>query len=437
MVGLVLSGLFLLFGSVRAATTAQKDVDIVLDVVAVLALTVDKSLVELEVTPTPGGAINTAEVVAKVSTNNATGYTLTMSSKTMDNSLVHTDTVTQVPSLVNATAGVAESLTNNTWGYNAEPGDTVAVPVVSFLAIPLPALPGNPDTINDSTGPVMDDATIVTFGARANLAQKPGVYAQVVIFSAVANYVPPVYEPMQEFTTSECSAMEEYSVAGHEVMLRDLRDNKAYLVRKLADGNCWMVDNLALTPAPAASMVLDDVTSDIGAGTYVLNSSAVGDPHVGSVLGQGYCMDRLNGSGTIGMLVKDAAGKVYNHGCGRQYNWNTATTGSTLSFGVAPNSICPKNWRLPTNTEFSALAVAVGWWSPGTHVINNSPWRGIYSGYNGGNQGENSDGMGIYWTSVAATDTNVYYLYYTADGTVSPNHGGTRWNAHAMRCLVR
>ena len=46
-----------------------------------------------------------------------------------------------------------------------------------------------------------------------------------------------------------------------EATLKDTRDNHEYRVRKLADGNCWMVDNLRLTLAKETPLTSD--TSDI------------------------------------------------------------------------------------------------------------------------------------------------------------------------------
>ena len=57
---------------------------------------------------------------AYVTTNNPTGYMLTMNTTTNNTALVSLDTnVTDtIPSIINTTSNVAEPLTANTWGYN-------------------------------------------------------------------------------------------------------------------------------------------------------------------------------------------------------------------------------------------------------------------------------------------------------------------------------
>ncbi|MCL1840078.1 IPT/TIG domain-containing protein, partial [Candidatus Saccharibacteria bacterium] len=75
---------------------------------------------------------------------------------------------------------------NNTWGYDV---GAASVVLEDFKAIPLPD--GPPDTINSSSTPIEDDKTIVTFGAKADMTQKVGVYSQIITFTAVTNPVPP------------------------------------------------------------------------------------------------------------------------------------------------------------------------------------------------------------------------------------------------------
>jgi len=48
---------------------------------------------------------------------------------------------------------------------------------------------------------------------------------------------------MQTFTAGQCNAM----TPGDVTVLTDNRDGKLYRVRKMPDGKCWMLDNLAYT----------------------------------------------------------------------------------------------------------------------------------------------------------------------------------------------
>jgi uncharacterized protein (TIGR02145 family) len=193
----------------------------------------------------------------------------------------------------------------------------------------------------------------------------------------------------------------------------DTRDTKVYKVRKLADGNCWMVDNLALE----SSQTLDDTTSDLNdITTYTMG--AVGDPN-----GQTYCAD-LN--------TADYANK-----CGYQYTWTVATAGSTVNFGSAPNSICPKNWRLPTSEGYTTLSTALGWATGGADSVNNSAWRGLYAGQN---TSTNVGSSGYYWMSTSTTAVAAYLLAYdysSNNNNINPNTLGSRSNQNSVRCLAR
>ena len=178
----IIGSLTFIPGTSHAEVSDSTDVDINLEIEPVISLTLNKSIANFSVTPTPSGALTTTEVVATVGTNNSTGYILTMSSKTLDNFLAHTDSTTKVLSTTHTTAN---TLTTNTWGYNNITSAT------TFLAIPLPT---SAATINSSIAPINNDNTTITFGAFIDVNQKAGIYEQTVTFTAVTNHVPPPQE---------------------------------------------------------------------------------------------------------------------------------------------------------------------------------------------------------------------------------------------------
>ena len=143
-----------------------------------------------------------------------------------------------------------------------------------------------------------------------------------------------------------------------ETTLTDTRDNKTYVVRKLADGNCWMSQNLALSTT--SGQVLTDADTDINGGRTFTAPGA-------SVEGDSWDKDGSDGS----HYLKPKVGyEFYNNGitpsstgsptesAGNYYDWNMATAGARdtngnsltwASSGEAADSICPKGWRLPPN----------------------------------------------------------------------------------------
>ena len=252
---------------------------------------------------------------------------------------------------------------------------------------------------------------------------------------------------MQAFNTAMCNAMPIYynasdptpwnpvnPPAGSEVDLMDIRDGKVYKIRKLptdtigTTGQCWMVDNLALQPTAANPMILDSDNSDITSGTYTLTAANVMNPNI--VISPTYCIDRLNGT------ITDNQGVPYTHGCGMQYAWTTAATGSIITTGTTPDSICPNNWRLPMSGEYTTLQTALRWGVAGANV-NASSWRGLYVGFNGESTYQGSYGQ--YWLATASSATNAYNLVYYASN-VSPNYSGNgsaKSYGMSLRCLAR
>ena len=90
--------------------------------------------------------------------------------------------------------------------------------------------------------------------------------------------------------------------------LTDTRDNNTYTVSKLADGKCWMTQNLRI-----GNMNINSTNSDVSS-EYTVYPSHIDSTH------------------------------------GGYYSWHVATAGSgygTSSRQNAAYSICPKGWRLP------------------------------------------------------------------------------------------
>ncbi len=183
------------------------------------------------------------------------------------------------------------------------------------------------------------------------------------------------------------------TVIGSEAYVLDLRDNKSYWIAKLADGKCWMTQNLDLNIDSAVTYTNQD--TDIGynstTGTYnaaswkPIRSTAdlrnattpfpaydtgyttpysadVGDIYQTSVLPNDLSCNIL-GSPTpcderYIRRTPFSDNKEHGH-LGNYYNWTAAIAmnDSSAFEGIdcnnnncnAPTSICPHGWRLPLN----------------------------------------------------------------------------------------
>ena len=193
--------------------------------------------------------------------------------------------------------------------------------------------------------------------------------------------------------------------------LVDTRDNNTYTVSKLADGKCWMTQNLRIidkTITPADS----NVTSN-----YTIPASSL--------------------SGFISYDTSNA----YVDSDGGFYTWHAATAGTgTTAIAVqgqnAPASICPKGWRLPTggnNGEFKILSA--NYPSYGS-MINSDPANftlagGVYNSMRG-QQGL----IGYYWSSTTVSNNGAYYMGLQNSGDVNPVHADGKYSGFSVRCIA-
>ena len=295
---------------------------------------------------------------------------------------------------------------------------------------------------------------------------------------------------MQGMTSAICDAV--YTPSGAETVvptatLRDTRDDKTYKVAKLADGKCWMVQNLDLqvedikegvtlssenTDNPAANFALlasqITVTDDnrqwyaYDDETGELLPSSVDTAHVYDLAGDEteyrYCLDYRGYCAEYGDVIPSEL-------LGNLYNWYSATAGTgTYSTGSteqgpfeATGSICPAGWRLPkgragttqtaTTNEYGQLLYAASvttsltggsYSDTGFFNIRVSPLylvRGgeiFYDSLNGIGQGR-----GYYWSSTVYDANETYFMDFSSRFVYPANSYGSRYKGGSVRCLIR
>ena len=232
-----------------------------------------------------------------------------------------------------------------------------------------------------------------------------------------------------------------------QTTLVDTRSGTAltsYTVRKLPDGKCWMTRNLRYAPTTATTLSSD--SSDI------LSSNTWQMPPLGTYTTASDGDEVYEGS----------QGATYD---ATYYTWHTATAGTgttSVTSGNTSQSICPKNWRLPTggngngttevtvagdasnliNGDYKQLDIGFGGtgannqsgasharWGNNTYGFNASR-----SGYFYGNAG--ATGSGLWWSS-SAHSSGVAYNFYFTDTIISPQSGQGTSQAFTLRCLAR
>lgn len=221
------------------------------EIASVIAVGVTPS-VNLEITPRSTGVFQTSTAKLNIQTNNNSGFSVYMRTANGKSTLSSTDkTNTQA---INAVAENGE-FTANTWGYKLGT-DTQYHPVATSADRPIL----NETNVNLGQGNEYD----LTFGVNVDTSLPAGQYSNAVEISALANptAVTSLYQLtyMQDMTPKICEQTADYVDVNNYVtkQLIDTRDGKKYWVAKLADGNCWMTQNLALDLSTERTLTATD-----------------------------------------------------------------------------------------------------------------------------------------------------------------------------------
>ena len=369
----------------HADSSATAEIDV--EVGEVLSLTLDKTTLDLSTTP---NNFVSGFITASVATNSQYGYSLTLEDVDSSSNLTHTNTNIDTV-LTSAFDGTKTSSTmeDNTWGYSLDATDFSKVPVN-----------GTPITLKTIATPIVTDGdlTNVTFGAKVGNIPS-GTYTDKVLFTVYTNGTSSDCEglfcisKMQEMTSSICegtttplaTATEIDWDGSHEgdqnyiprTTLTDTRDNKTYLVSKFADGKCWMSQSLDLvlsssTPLTSADTDLNSKSSwtpDTNTSTDITTFNApefwqydYEDAPAHTAISYRPETTYYRNGVTSSSTPSTNDGKSEWEKVGIYYDQDSAMAGSDnaifenfnlLSWDddagkTAPDSICPKGWRLPT-----------------------------------------------------------------------------------------
>lgn len=368
----------------QSAQAEEAESKVSLSVAPVISLSLQDT-VAVDVTPTQDGTFSSNTAALSISTNNETGYSLYMATGNGENTLTSQNPgISNVISAVNGgdNGVTSANFTNNTWGYNLSQ-DSVS-DTTAYKAVPTAT--GDTALISTSS-PTEADTYNLTFGTKVDTSLPSGTYSNDVVVSVVANpaFVPVFdgIQTMQEMTSTICADAAENDTA----QLTDTRDGKKYWVTKLADGNCWMTQNLdldlsiskALTPedsdvssswTPTNNTLTDGTQTTIdntavwswNLGDYVLTTPNAGTScdtsgisNFGDCTSVGFQSVAGMTAMTDGNATDVISGNTYNahYHVGNHYTWNAATagTGGTITSQDATDSICPKGWQLPTSNN--------------------------------------------------------------------------------------
>ncbi len=214
---------------------------------------------------------------------------------------------------------------------------------------------------------------------------------------------------MQQMTTSACTV----APVGKSKTLTDTRDSKTYTVKKLADGKCWMTQNLRLT----GSLTLTPANSNVSAN---------------------WTLPAVEGAFPNSSCVNTAYHVPSNNTTyGNFYNWYAATAGTgtcAMESGNATASICPKGWRLPTGGDSGEFQTLYNNYNSSALMRGDPAF--VLPGIRGGSTVLGEDYFGYYWSSTANNSDNAYDLYLD-NSNVSPAGNFIKYAGSSVRCVAQ
>ena len=247
-------------------------------------------------------------------------------------------------------------------------------------------------------------------------------------------------------------------------LVYDPRDNEAYWVGELCDGNVWMLDNLRLdlsnstTLSGLSSSNTNATDTQLnylrnGGGTTTDKYPTAGlvrsswsnyysVPYVKTTYKDNIAPVTYGvGSGKVGVYYNYCAASAGTYCWGNNGNsTGSPTTGpNTSSYRDIDGDICPAGWHLPTsggtgreyNVLYSAYSGATGGQAAVFRNALSTPLSGSFSSSSQTNLGT----RGYFWSSTWLGTNNMYYLYPGSTGA-NPNNANSRYNGDSIRCVL-
>ena len=282
--------------------------------------------------------------------------------------------------------------------------------------------------------------------------------------------------------------------------LTDQRDNNTYAIAKLADGNCWMIENLRLENTGT-----DNANGSLAQG-YGGQFAGLADPEAASLFTSTATANTLYS--TDGSTEKTISGSNQDYRFPRYNNVNTPTTATDrpsnpttnsstnstsnagmYSYGnyytwaaaiadtaaytsnntsVTSTSVCPSGWRLPkggdktritsdNDNEFWTLTVTYlnGGTLPANYDSQTRPYytgtaeagpvadklrsypnNFVYSGYVYGGSVINRGSNGSFWSSTANSSVVAYYLNLGSSYVYPGTYNNYKYIGRTVRCVA-
>lgn len=303
------------------------------------------------------------------------------------------------------------------------------------------------------------------------------------------------FQNSSEVTTA-CNSLTQASTSGTRTLasvsaLTDTRDNQTYAIAKLADGKCWMIENLRLdNTAELTTLNTNNPLNDgndvtlkhnyIDTDAYNTLSATSSVAYNADTAPDGWCtissaacnnQSRLRTDNTANRATyaqndnMSTGANLYSYG--NYYNWYSATAGrGTYSFNTKNNStagdLCPAGWRLPKGGYKANVGVSDFWilsraaigadpanfandyfYYAGTpegtdasKVMRSYPNNYLYSGHVSGGSLLYRGSDSLYWSSTAGGNHNTYSLFLGSSYVYPGTNNNGKYYGRTLRCIA-
>ena len=247
--------------------------------------------------------------------------------------------------------------------------------------------------------------------------------------------------------------------------LTDKRDNQTYAIAKLADGKCWMIENLRLDNQytvgnnqtdstvtneslsqgynPSFIGLAEPESADFSNSTTANSLYSIDGSTASTISGsnQGYRFPRYNNDNTSQRAENTTKANVNTYSYGNYYTWAAVIADTTryTSGNHNTTSICPTGWHIPTgNTGGEYYTLNTNANSGSTSVstgLRAYPTNFLYSGDFGTSSAYGRGSYGGYWSSAAINAYYSYYLYLYSTSVYPGTYNYNKYYGVAARCV--
>ncbi len=403
---------------------------------------------------TPHDAVGTfnesGDVTATVITTNRNGYTLNMTRSSAGMSSDDTNNTATIDELSSSEDGyTSATFPANKWGYSLKTDETFG----NYFGI------GDGVELQNSNESTNGSTSTLKLGAKVNLEMPAGSYSTTINFVAVGKVESRTY--IQDVTSLNCPT--------NPTIVYDSRDEAAYTIQKLADGKCWLLDNLAL------DLTDPDVQANLTSATTNASNTTLG--YLKGITTRNPSTDPDGNYATAGVanwtsgysaseplinmtsknnIAEDGANGYTTGRYGIYYNYCAASAGSYCYYNddadywaalSTPDNImediCPKGWRIPTGDYYSG-EYQVLYSAYGEDEYNYvSSFRLPLSGYFEDGSVYSLNGIGFFWSSTKYVNSAIHNLYiekdiYTDNNLiVEPSWTNYVGRGYSVRCVAK